>query len=115
MFLQGRRGGPLNIAGEKIDPDQIVRTLCTFPGVSDARILLHHSPLGEGILLAALEVGGHVDVSALRRHCALYLAPRKRPKLFKVLQAFPRSATGKVNLEQLQRICGVGANSPVLS
>ncbi|MGE4428446.1 MAG: AMP-binding protein [Solirubrobacteraceae bacterium] len=94
--------------GENIAPAEIEAVLHAHPGVHDAYVIgLPHEKWGEEVCAVVHPVEGAVPtVEALAAHCTEHLARHKRPVHWRVADAFPLTASGKVQkfrlLEQVQ-------------
>jgi len=104
LLMTGRIGGPINLAGRKIDPTEIERAVRTLDGVADTVVFADSDANGGAVL--------HVVVSGARQParaevvqvCRENLAPYKVPGRVSYLPTIPRSATGKVRLIELAEL-----------
>jgi amino acid adenylation domain-containing protein/thioester reductase-like protein len=118
----GRIDRQLKLHGILIAPEEIEARLRDHPAVSDAAVVLerrgereqlvayvalrdnyeHASVLGVRTLVRrSLERGPVIDTGEWRAHLAQSLDPRAIPHRFTVLDAIPRTASGKLDLDRL--------------
>ncbi|MFJ9770695.1 class I adenylate-forming enzyme family protein [Kitasatospora sp. NPDC101157] len=104
LFVTGRLGGPINLAGRKIDPAEIERTLLALDGVTDAAVFADTDANGETVLHAALAGTGRIGRTEVVDACRARLAPFKVPGRVTFLPAIPRSTVGKARMTELRRL-----------
>ncbi|MFJ4186611.1 class I adenylate-forming enzyme family protein [Kitasatospora sp. NPDC089509] len=104
LFVTGRLGGPINLAGRKIDPAEIERTLLALDGVTDAAVFADTDANGETVLHAALAGSGRIGRAEVVDACRARLAPFKVPGRVTFLPAIPRSTVGKARMTELRRL-----------
>ena len=99
LFLVGRRTNRINMAGMKFFSEEVEAVLDAHPGVRRSRVFAReHAHLGE-IPIAEVEPSdaAHPPTRAeLTAHCRAQLPPYKIPRDFKIVEAFPETATGKL-------------------
>ncbi len=97
LYVTGRIKEMINRGGEKILPGEIDEVLAGHPGVKEAAALgVPHPTLGEDIAVAVVpHAGADLSTPELRRYAAARLAAFKVPRRFMIVDAIPRSATGK--------------------
>jgi acyl-CoA synthetase (AMP-forming)/AMP-acid ligase II len=96
LYLSGRLGQVVNVAGRKIDPTEVAEAIRGLPGVRD--VVVRGEPGGDGgELLAAYVESSEVDRDLVVAHCRRTLSVYKLPQRIAVLPRFPRTSTGKVN------------------
>jgi len=109
LTLLGRISGFVNVAGRKVQPEEVEQVLRTMPGVADVRVLAAPDPRrGQQIVACIVASAGDtsVGVLAVRRFCANRLAAHKIPRTILMLDAMPLTVRGKTDraaLEQLVR------------
>jgi malonyl-CoA/methylmalonyl-CoA synthetase len=104
LRIVGRRATDLiKSAGYKIGAGEIEAALLEHPGVAEAAVTGEPDPdLGERVV-AWVVPGATVAERDLIDHVARLLAPHKRPREVRFLDALPRNAMGKVRKAELRR------------
>lgn len=96
LTLVGRLKELINRGGEKISPREIDDTLLTHPAVAEAVCFgIAHRVYGEEVA-AAVVLKGVATESDLIAHCHSSLSDFKCPKTIYIVEAIPRTATGKI-------------------
>lgn len=110
LFLLGRVSRSINVAGRKVQPEEVERVLLELPEVAEAKVLGVPDPVrGERLVACLVPAGGAIKALEVRRHCARCLAPYKIPRAILVLERMPMTPRGKVDrraLEELARTRG---------
>ena len=99
LQLTGRVGAVVNVAGRKIDPNEVSAVIRSIPGVRD--VLVRGEPAAAGELLAAYIESTTVARQAVVDHCRNLLADYKLPARIVISAKLPRSSAGKVAAAQL--------------
>jgi acyl-CoA synthetase (AMP-forming)/AMP-acid ligase II len=82
--------------GENISPAEIEDVLLAHPAVAEAVCFgIDDEKYGQ-VVGAAVTLSGAADPQELRAHCRRSLAAFKVPETIRVLEAIPRTPTGKV-------------------
>ncbi|MFC8274230.1 class I adenylate-forming enzyme family protein [Streptomyces sp. NPDC057271] len=102
LFVTGRLGGPINLAGRKVDPAEIEQVVLALDGVSDTALFADHDPQGETVLHLVLAGSREPSRGEIVAACRERLAPYKVPGRITFLDAIPRSSAGKVRLTELK-------------
>ncbi len=104
LFHAGRIDRMLKINGNRIDPLQIEEALDNFPEITRSRVWsLKHNH--QDVLVAALESGHNApDIKGIRSALADRFPAFQVPSFFVVLQHFPQTSNGKVDLEKLYKM-----------
>jgi acyl-CoA synthetase (AMP-forming)/AMP-acid ligase II len=96
LSLLGRIKELINRGGEKIPPAEIDEVLTRHPAVVEAVTFgVVHPTWGEEVA-AAVVLNEPVTEKELIRHCRQHLAEFKVPKQVHIVDAIPRTATGKI-------------------
>jgi acyl-CoA synthetase (AMP-forming)/AMP-acid ligase II len=96
LTLVGRLKELINRGGEKISPREIDETLMTHPAVAEAVCFgIADRVYGEEVA-AAVVLNGAATEAEVMAHCRLSLAEFKCPKVIYIVEAIPRTATGKI-------------------
>jgi acyl-CoA synthetase (AMP-forming)/AMP-acid ligase II len=102
LTLTGRLKEMINRGGEKISPREIDEVLLAHPGVAEAACFgAPHATWGEEVAAAvvvrpASESGSATTEQELLAYCKEKLSDFKRPKQIHIVDAIPRTATGKI-------------------
>jgi long-chain acyl-CoA synthetase len=114
LRLTGRISAFVNVAGRKVQPDEVEAILRTHPQVADVRVFgLPDERRGQQ--LAACVVprpsGPPLGVVALRTFCAERLAAYKIPRVLVLVAELPRDARGKISRQALASLVAGHANA----
>ena len=93
----------MNAGGFRVSPAEVEAALLAHPGVAEAAAV--DVPVASGAtVIAAFYVprGDPLDEAELAAHCAARLARYKRPRIFRAVEALPRTATGKIARRRLR-------------
>lgn len=103
LLLLGRVSSFVNVAGRKVQPEEVEQVLRAMPGIGDARVVGAADPR-RGEQLVACLVPTRTGLTALdvRRYCAERLAPHKIPHVWIFMDAIPLTERGKTDRGQLQ-------------
>jgi acyl-CoA synthetase (AMP-forming)/AMP-acid ligase II len=106
LTLRGRLSSFVNVAGRKVQPEEVEQVLRAMPGVEDVRVLGAPDPRrGQQIVACVVADGASgVDVLGLRRFCAARLAAHKIPRTVVFLNAIPLTTRGKTDRAALDAI-----------
>jgi acyl-CoA synthetase (AMP-forming)/AMP-acid ligase II len=96
LTLVGRIKELINRGGEKISPREIDEALLTHPAVAEAVCFgIADRVYGEEVA-AAVVLKGSATEAELTAHCRSSMADFKCPKTIYIVDAIPRTATGKI-------------------
>ena len=96
LTLTGRLKEMINRGGEKIAPREIDDVLLEHPAVAEAVAFgVPHEAWGEEVA-AAVVIRAPVTEKELLAHCRERLADFKVPRVLHIVEAIPRTATGKI-------------------
>jgi o-succinylbenzoate---CoA ligase len=104
LIVTGRKGDVIVTGGENVAPAEVEAALAQHPDVEEAAVFARPHPLwGEAITaLVVPRDGAEISVAGLRAHCLERLAGFKVPKAFELVDALPRTASGKVRRAELR-------------
>lgn len=103
LFMVGRIGSMVKVAGYRIDLGEIESAAARLPGVLLCGAFVHEAEPGLRQIFLALEPrdGIRLDVFALKQGLRALLPSYMVPKRLFVLDALPRSANGKIDRRAL--------------
>jgi acyl-CoA synthetase (AMP-forming)/AMP-acid ligase II len=105
LVLSGRVSAFINVAGRKVQPDEVEQVLRTMPGVSDVRVLgAPDAARGQQVVACIVARTGERNILAVRQYCAARLAVYKVPRQIVWLEAIPLTARGKTDRARLEAI-----------
>lgn len=105
IVVTGRKKDLINRGGEKVSAKEIEDILYLHPAIEEAAIVaMPHARLGETVCaFVTLKAGQSLTLEQLLLHvAAAKVARQKHPECLIVLEAFPRTASGKVRKDQLR-------------
>ncbi len=100
----GRRDDVITAGGYRVSPLEIEAALLAHPAISECAAFEYRVRPDTTIIALAYCAARQIDSAALARHAAARLARYKQPRLFRRLDALPRSAIGKVMRRALPEI-----------
>jgi acyl-CoA synthetase (AMP-forming)/AMP-acid ligase II len=110
LTLEGRIKELIIRGGENISPYEIEDVLRRHPAVVDAACFGIPDPKYGEVVAAAVVVRGEVEPRELIRFCRERLASFKVPRALHVVEALPKTATGKVQRQKLVAQLGGGGS-----
>lgn len=113
LRLTGRLRLLVDVGGIKVNPVEVESALMRHPGVREVVVLAFPFSDTTTRLKAIVvpEPSCELRPQELRRFAREHLIHYKVPRVFEIRTAMPRSATGKILLEQLERESGLGTPS----
>ncbi len=103
LSLRGRRLDLVISGGFNVYPAEVEDVLLSHPGVAEVAVTGTPSEeWGEAVTAWVVPAGEVLDGEALAAYAAERLAPYKRPRLVRVVDALPRNAMGKVLRHELR-------------
>lgn len=107
FYHMGRRDDMVVLAnGMNVYPSEVQNVLHTIPTVLEAAVFGMHSEKDQGNILQACVIpvpGVRMDANAIREYCAKNLASFKVPKKVTIMEALPKTSTGKTNIPELKK------------
>ncbi len=105
LVLTGRLSATINVAGRKVNPEEVERVLMEMPGVGAASVLGVPCPFrGQKLIAVVVPRGAGVTPLAVRLHCAGRLAPYKIPRDLLLVDELPRTVRGKVDQRAVEQL-----------
>lgn len=115
LRLAGRVSAFVNVAGRKVQPDEVEAVLRSHPLVVEARVFgLPDERRGEQLAACVVPRAGAepLGVVALRAFCADRLAPYKIPRRLVLVPELPRDERGKVSRRALESLVAAATGAP---
>jgi long-chain acyl-CoA synthetase len=99
LTLVGRASSFVNVAGRKVQPEEVERILRDMPGIRDVRVVAAPDPRRGQQIVACIVADPAAQVSVLdvRRFCSARLASYKIPRSIVFVDALPITPRGKVD------------------
>lgn len=105
LLLTGRASLFINVAGRKVQPEEVEQVLRQMPSVRDVRVLGAADPArGQQIVACVVPRDGDRNVLTVRQFCAARLAPYKIPRIVIWLPDIPLTERGKTDRARLDAI-----------
>ena len=109
VWIEGRAGAIIVSGGENVSPREVERVIETLPGVREAVVFgLPDSEWGEVVAAVVEGDGAAVTAGDIDRHCRERLARGRCPSRILVVEALPRTWTGKVIRARVREEHGPG-------
>jgi len=97
LHLKGRKKTVMFVAGLKFFPEEVEDCINQFRGVKESRVFSRpHAHMGEVPCAEVVLDSRGCDLDALKTHCARLLSSYKVPLEFTVVDAVPRTPSGKI-------------------
>jgi acyl-CoA synthetase (AMP-forming)/AMP-acid ligase II len=108
LTITGRLKEIIIRGGQNIAPSEIEEVVCAFPAVLDCAVVgAPHQHLGEvPVVFVVPRVSMTVDAEALIIHCRERLSAYKLPHAVHVVEAIPRTGSGKIIRFKLKESLG---------
>jgi long-chain acyl-CoA synthetase len=105
LLLTGRVSAFINVAGRKVQPEEVEQVLRAMPSIADARVLgAPDAARGQQIIACVVPRDDQRNVLAVRQFCASRLAVYKIPRQIVWLDGIPLTARGKTDRARLEAI-----------
>jgi long-chain acyl-CoA synthetase len=104
LMLIGRASSFINVAGKKVQPEEVEQVLRSMPGIDDVRVLgAEDSARGQQVVACIV---AHADLSAaeIRHFCSARLATHKVPRSVVRLPCIPLTERGKTDRAKLEAL-----------
>ena len=82
LYISGRKGSIINVAGQKVQPSEVEAVLCRHPAVKQVAVLRQRDAYGEEAVSAQVVVGVKCTVPELVAYCREQLADYKDLRFF---------------------------------
>lgn len=103
LAFAGRRDNQVKVRGNRVELEEVEAVLEKCPDVREAAVAAHAFGPGERRLVGYAAVAGSATPSDLRRHLASRLPAAAVPDLVVLIDALPRTRTGKRDRARLPR------------
>jgi len=105
LVLMGRVSSFVNVAGRKVQPEEVEHVLQSMPCVADVRVLAApDAQRGQQIAAFVVPAGRPLQAIDVRRFCAERLAPHKIPRIVVFLKSIPLTSRGKTDRAALEEL-----------
>ena len=105
LTLSGRVSSFVNVAGRKVQPDEVERVLRLIDEVMDVRVVgVADARRGQQLVAGLVVRGARPSLLALRQFCGARLAPHKIPRSFVFLDRIPLTERGKTDRRALDAL-----------
>ena len=101
VVLTGRRTAFINVAGNKVDPTEIEGVLARCDAVAECAVVPMPDRAAGQVVKAVVVPRRKTSALEIRRFCRAHLAAHKVPRVVSLLDALPRTASGKVLAKHL--------------
>jgi acyl-CoA synthetase (AMP-forming)/AMP-acid ligase II len=99
FYFVGRKSDMINVAGSKVYPIEVERTIRAIPGVSDVRVFGKHSSIAGELVACEIVADANQNAEALKetvfRVCRSQLASPQQPRMIKLVERIEISPAGK--------------------
>ena len=105
MLFLDRKKDMIKSGGENVASVKIEETLLAHPAVQNAAVVgLPHPQWGEAVsAFVKLKPGATADEAGILEHCRQNLGGFQVPKLVRIVDEMPMTATGKLRKVELRR------------
>ena len=99
LTLVGRASSFVNVAGRKVQPEEVERILRDMPGIRDVRVVAAPDPRRGQQIVACIvaDPAAQVGVLDVRRFCSARLASYKIPRSVVFVDTLPVTPRGKID------------------
>jgi acyl-CoA synthetase (AMP-forming)/AMP-acid ligase II len=106
LVLMGRVSSFVNVAGRKVQPEEVEHVLQSMPCVADVRVLAApDARRGQQIVACVVPAASRpLQAIDVRRFCAERLAPHKIPRIILFLKSIPLTSRGKTDRSALEEL-----------
>jgi acyl-coenzyme A synthetase/AMP-(fatty) acid ligase len=105
LTLRGRISDFVNVAGRKVHPGEVERTIAQLPDVEDVRVMgVAGGARGQDLIAFVRRRTGEVSAGSIRAHCAAMMAPHKVPRRVVFADELPVDWRGKTDRRTLESL-----------
>lgn len=116
ITLVGRNSDQIKTGDHRVAPEEVEQVIAGYEGVEEVAVVgVADALLGEAIkACVVLRPGAVLERRDLLRYCSERLAAYKLPKLIQVVDALPKTASGKIQRYLLrEEACQISSDIPV--
>jgi len=117
LLLRGRASSFVNVAGRKVQPDEVEAVLRGMPGIADVRVVAAPDARRGQQIVACIVVDARassITTLVIRRYCAERLASYKVPRAIVFVERIPLTARGKTDRAALDALVRAGLSRGTL-
>jgi long-chain acyl-CoA synthetase len=104
LYLKGRVGRIINVAGVKVHPEAVEQALLAHPDIAGAAVVgLDDAKRGQRLAAVVVPHNGTADRASLSACCRAALGPRMTPQSFFRADRLPQTRSGKVAVEAIRQ------------
>jgi acyl-coenzyme A synthetase/AMP-(fatty) acid ligase len=101
IHLRGRDSEVINVSGLKVVPCEVEEAIATLQGIVEVKVYAGEHMSGTQVVKVAVAAEPHVSAADIRAHCEQNLVYYKRPTNITLVEALPRTPTGKIDRHRL--------------
>ncbi|WP_066913086.1 non-ribosomal peptide synthetase [Millisia brevis] len=101
LRYHGRSDDQVKIRGRRVELGEIEATVAAVPGVRQVAVTLRSTPLGDRLIAYLTVEGEGPGIEAVREHCERTLPHPLVPTAFVIVEEFPRTPNGKLDVRRL--------------
>ncbi|MFF1560559.1 amino acid adenylation domain-containing protein [Streptomyces sp. NPDC058279] len=109
LGFRGRADDEVKINGHRVDPASVESVLTAHPGIREAAVVPWETPDGVKRLVAFVVADTGVSAAALRSHVRSELPAAAVPSAVNLVEALPRTSSGKIDRKLLKSPAATGA------
>ena len=105
LILTGRASSFINVAGKKIQPEEVEQVLRSMHGIEDVRVLgIADAVRGQQVVACVVASGDRLTAPQIRQFCGSRLAAHKIPRTIVWLERIPLTGRGKTDRATLEAL-----------
>ena len=104
LVLTGRASSFINVAGKKVQPEEVEQVLRTMPGIDDVRVLGAADAARGQQVVACIVARDAIAAADVRHFCSTRLATHKVPRSVVRLSYIPLTERGKTDRAKLEAL-----------
>jgi long-chain acyl-CoA synthetase len=105
LILTGRVSSFVNVAGRKVQPEEVEGVLRGMPGITDACVLgMADRQRGEQLVACVVRADTTLGPAAVRRYLVARLTPYKIPRVVRFVESLPRTDRGKIDRRAIEAL-----------